>query len=192
MEIVFATHNQHKTVEARAICGSQWTLKNLHDIGCYDEIPETADTLKGNALQKAQYVVELFHQNCFADDTGLEIEALDGRPGVYSARYAGEQCNFEDNVNKVLSELQGIENRKACFKTVVALILHDEIHYFEGRIDGTIIDERRGSEGFGYDPIFVPDGYTQTFAEMPSSLKNSISHRAIAMQKLMEFLKNVK
>ena len=189
MEIIFATHNQHKTQEARAILGDNWTLKNLHDIGCEEEIPETADTLQGNALQKAQYVVDHFHANCFADDTGLEIEALDGRPGVYSARYAGEHCTYQDNVNKVLEEMQGMTNRKACFKTVVALILDGETYLFEGRVDGKIIETPRGTSGFGYDPVFMPDGYNQTFAEMGDELKNSISHRARAMQKLMEFLK---
>lgn len=189
MEIIFATHNQHKTQEARAILGDNWTLKNLHDIGCEEEIPETADTLQGNALQKAQYVVDHFHANCFADDTGLEIEALGGRPGVYSARYAGEHCTYQDNVNKVLEEMQGMTNRKACFKTVVALILNGETYLFEGRVDGKIIETPRGTSGFGYDPVFMPDGYDQTFAEMGDELKNSISHRARAMQKLMEFLK---
>lgn len=189
MEIIFATHNQHKTQEARAILGDNWTLKNLHDIGCEEEIPETADTLQGNALQKAQYVVDHFHANCFADDTGLEIEALGGRPGVYSARYAGEHCTYQDNVNKVLEEMQGMTNRKACFKTVVALILDGETYLFEGRVDGKIIETPRGTSGFGYDPVFMPDGYDQTFAEMGDELKNSISHRARAMQKLMEFLK---
>ena len=189
MDIIFATHNQHKTQEARAILGDNWTLKNLHDIGCEEEIPETADTLQGNALQKAQYVVDHFHANCFADDTGLEIEALNGRPGVYSARYAGEHCTYQDNVNKVLEEMQGMTNRKACFKTVVALILDGETYLFEGRVDGKIIETPRGTSGFGYDPVFMPDGYDQTFAEMGDELKNSISHRARAMQKLMEFLK---
>lgn len=189
MELIFATHNQHKTQEARAILGEKWTLKNLHDIGCEEEIPETTDTLQGNALQKAQYVVDHFHTNCFADDTGLEIEALDGRPGVYSARYAGEHCTYQDNVNKVLEEMQGMTNRKACFKTVIALILDGETYLFEGRVDGTIIETPRGTNGFGYDPVFVPDGYDQTFAEMGDEEKNSISHRARAMQKLMEFLK---
>ena len=188
MDIIFATHNQHKTQEARAILGDNWTLKNLHDLGCEEEIPETADTLQGNALQKAQYVVDHYHTACFADDTGLEIEALDGRPGVYSARYAGEHCTYQDNVNKVLEEMQGMANRKACFKTVVALIMDGETHLFEGRVDGTIIESPRGTAGFGYDPVFMPDGYDQTFAEMGDELKNSISHRARAMQKLIAFL----
>lgn len=190
MDIIFATHNEHKTHEARAILGADWHLMNLHDVGCNEEVPETADTLKGNALQKAQYVLDHYHTNCFADDTGLEVEALDGRPGVYSARYAGERCTYQDNVNKLLAEMKGISNRKACFKTVVALILDGETHFFEGRVDGTILGEPRGTAGFGYDPVFQPDGYDQTFAEMGDDVKNSISHRGRAMRKLMEFLKD--
>ena len=139
--------------------------------------------------QKAQYVVDHYHIDCFADDTGLEIEALNGRPGVFSARYAGEHCSFEDNVRKVLAELEGVANRKACFKTVIALIMNGQNYHFEGRIDGVITTEPHGAEGFGYDPIFLPNGYTQTFAEMPADLKNSISHRGLAMQKLMETLR---
>lgn len=189
MDIIFATHNEHKAHEARGILGEKWNLKSLHDIGCESEIPETADTLRGNALQKAQYVFEHYHTNCFADDTGLEIEALDGRPGVYSARYAGEHCTYQDNVDKVLAEMKGMTNRKACFKTVVALILDGEPHFFEGRVDGQIIEEPRGTAGFGYDPVFMPDGYDQTFAEMGEDVKNHISHRARAMQALQDFLK---
>ena len=187
MEIIFATHNQHKTEEVRAILGLDYQIKNLPDIGCPD-IPETADTLKGNALQKAQYVVDHYHCNCFADDTGLEIEALDGRPGVYSARYAGEGCSYQDNVRKVLAEMEGMTNRRACFKTVIALILNGEQYFFEGRIDGEILTEQRGTDGFGYDPIFKPLGFRQTFAEMSASAKNTISHRGRAMQQLKEFL----
>ncbi|MCQ2283942.1 MAG: non-canonical purine NTP diphosphatase [Bacteroidales bacterium] len=190
MEIVFATHNQHKTQEAKAIVGPNWTLKDLHEIGCHTDIPETADTLMGNALQKAQFVVGHYHMNCFADDTGLEIESLDGRPGVFSARYAGEKCSFADNVNKVLSEMKGMTNRKACFKTVIALILDGETYYFEGRVDGQITTEPHGEGGFGYDPIFLPDGYDKTFAELGMDVKNKISHRGRAMQKLMAFLNN--
>lgn len=187
MEIVFATHNLHKTEEVRAILGPGYHILNLPELGCPD-IPETADTLRGNALQKAQYVVEHYHRNCFADDTGLEIEALDNRPGVYSARYAGEGCSYQDNVLKVLEEMRGISNRKACFKTVVALILDGETHLFEGRVDGVILTEQRGTDGFGYDPIFLPDGFGQTFAEMDAATKNSISHRGQAMRKLAAFL----
>lgn len=187
MEIVFATHNLHKTEEVRAILGAEYRILNLPELGCPD-IPETADTLRGNALQKAQYVVEHYHRNCFADDTGLEIEALDNRPGVYSARYAGEGCSYQDNVLKVLEEMRGISNRKACFKTVVALILDGETHLFEGRVDGVILTEQRGTDGFGYDPIFLPDGFDQTFAEMDAATKNSISHRGRAMRQLQGFL----
>lgn len=189
MEIIFATHNQHKTEEVRAILGPDYQIKNLPDIGCPD-IPETADTLKGNALQKAQYVVDHYHCNCFADDTGLEIEALDGCPGVYSARYAGEGCSYQDNVRKVLAEMEGMTNRRACFKTVIALILDGEQYFFEGRIDGEILTEQRGTDGFGYDPIFKPLGFRQTFAEMSAIAKNTISHRGRAMQQLKEFLAN--
>lgn len=189
MEIIFATHNQHKTEEVRAILGPDYQIKNLPDIGAPD-IPETADTLKGNALQKAQYVVDHYHCNCFADDTGLEIEALDGRPGVYSARYAGEGCSYQDNVRKVLAEMEGMTNRRACFKTVIALILDGEQYFFEGRIDGEILTEQRGTDGFGYDPIFKPLGFRQTFAEMSAIAKNTISHRGRAMQQLKEFLAN--
>ena len=189
MEIVFATHNQHKTEEVRAILGADYRILNLPELGCPD-IPETADTLKGNALQKAQYVADHYGRNCFADDTGLEVLALDGRPGVYSARYAGEGCYYQDNVLKLLGEMQGAADRRACFKTVVALILNGETYFFEGRVDGIILPEQRGTDGFGYDPVFLPDGYDQTFAEMSPATKNSISHRGRAIQQLAAFLKN--
>ena len=189
MELIFATHNQHKTEEAREIAASFILIKNLKDIGCFEEIPETADTLPGNALQKAHYVVEHFHVNCFADDTGLEVEALDGRPGVYSARYAGEHCSYQDNVDKLLREMKGKTNRKACFKTVIALILDGKEYLFEGRVDGQIIEDQRGMSGFGYDPVFLPDGFDRTFAEMSEEEKNSISHRGRAIRKMMDFLK---
>lgn len=191
MDIVFATHNRYKSEEACQILGPRWTLRNLHDLGQTEEIPETADTLQGNALQKAQFVYDKYHLSCFADDTGLEVEALNGAPGVYSARYAGEHCSFADNVNKLLHEMQGKTNRRACFKTVVALILDGEAHFFEGRVDGTIIESPRGGEGFGYDPVFVPDGFSETFAEMSAEQKNKISHRGRAMAKLIEFLQNI-
>ncbi|MBP5663804.1 MAG: non-canonical purine NTP diphosphatase [Bacteroidales bacterium] len=189
MELIFATHNQHKTEEAREIAASFIQIKNLKDIGCFEEIPETADTLSGNALQKAHYVQEHFHVNCFADDTGLEVEALDGRPGVYSARYAGEHCSYQDNVDKLLREMKGKTNRKACFKTVIALILDGKEYLFEGRVDGQIIENQRGMSGFGYDPVFLPDGFDRTFAEMSEEEKNSISHRGRAIRKMMDFLK---
>ena len=187
MEIVFATHNLHKTEEVRAILGTNYRILNLPELGCPD-IPETADTLKGNALQKAQYVVEHYRRNCFADDTGLEVEALDGQPGVYSARYAGEGCSYQDNVRKLLAEMRGVENRRACFKTVVALILNGETYFFEGRVDGIILPEQRGTDGFGYDPVFLPDRFAVSFAEMPLEVKNSISHRGRAVQALVEYL----
>ena len=192
MELIFATHNQHKTEEAREIAASFIQIKNLKDIGCFEEIPETADTLPGNALQKARYVQEHFHVNCFADDTGLEVEALDGRPGVYSARYAGEHCSYQDNVDKLLREMKGMTNRRACFKTVIALILDGKEYLFEGRVDGRIIEDQRGMSGFGYDPVFLPDGFDRTFAEMSEEEKNSISHRGRAIRKMMDFLKNHK
>jgi len=152
------------------------------------DIPETSDTLEGNALQKARFIYEKYHKDCFADDTGLEVEALGGAPGVYSARYAGEAHNSEANMRKLLLELEGVENRKARFRTVFALILNGKEHLFEGIVNGEITKTRRGMSGFGYDPIFVPDGYTQTFAEMGDALKNKISHRAIGVQKLCKFL----
>lgn len=188
MELIFATHNQHKTQEVLDILNGKWMVKNLHDLGCEEEIPETSDTLKGNALQKAQYVYNKYGVNCFADDTGLEVEALDGRPGVYSARYAGEHCSFADNVNKMLKEMDGKNNRKACFKTVIALILKGGTYFFEGRVDGEILTAATGEAGFGYDPIFRPDGFEKSFAEMSADDKNAISHRGRAMQKLVQFL----
>ena len=188
IELVLATHNKHKLEEIKSLIPSQFKLLSLDDIGIFDDIPETADTLDGNAYQKADYVFSRTAKNCFADDTGLEVEALDGRPGVYSARYAGEGCSYADNNRKLLEELQGVANRKACFRTYICLILDGKAHYFEGKVNGTIILENRGSEGFGYDPIFIPDGHSFSFAEMAFALKNSISHRAEAVKKLMEFL----
>jgi XTP/dITP diphosphohydrolase len=192
LNLIFATHNLHKTDEIRKIVGGLCTILNLHDIGCTEEIPETSNSLQGNALQKAQYVNDKYGLDCFADDTGLEIEALEGRPGVYSARYAGEHCSFQDNINKVLSEMEGIENRKASFTTVIALLYDGKKYFFEGRIDGEIMKEQSGTDGFGYDPIFKPDGYHETFAALGNDEKNRISHRSIAMQKLLVFLKEKK
>ena len=191
MELVFATHNRHKLQEAVAIAGASCVVFGLDHVSCFDEIPETADTLIGNAKQKAEYVYQKYQVNCFADDTGLEVEALDGRPGVYSARYAGEHCSFADNVNKLLHEMQGKTNRRACFKTVVALILDGEAHFFEGRVDGTIIESPRGGEGFGYDPVFMPDGFNVSFAQMSDFDKNAISHRGRAIRKMMTFLQTL-
>lgn len=192
MALVFATHNRHKLQEAVAIAGASYVVKGLEDISCFEEIPETADTLKGNALQKADFVYKKYGVDCFSDDTGLEIEALNGRPGVFSARYAGEHCSFQDNMRKVLAEMEGKTNRKACFKTVIALILNGEHYFFEGRVEGEILTEQRGEAGFGYDPIFRPDGFDQTFAEMDEATKNSISHRGRAMQQLANFLKETR
>jgi len=170
----------------------QIELVSLEDIGCFDEIPETGDTLQANALQKALYIKEKFGINCFADDTGLEVESLGGAPGVYSARYAGEPSNSENNVKLLLSNLKGQENREAQFRTVIALLLDDnEPCYFEGIVKGKIIDEQRGNAGFGYDPVFIPNGFHHTFAEMTSEEKNSISHRALAVKKLVDFLSNL-
>lgn len=191
MELFFATHNQHKLQEAVAIAGASCVVKGIAELGCFEEIPETADSLLGNARQKAEYVHKKYGVNCFSDDTGLEIEALDGRPGVYSARYAGPACSFQDNIRKVVSEMEGVSNRKACFKTVIALILDDKEYFFEGRVDGEIITEQRGTSGFGYDPIFQPDGQKLTFAEMEEDEKNAISHRGRAMQALKAFLENL-
>ncbi|MCL2290241.1 MAG: non-canonical purine NTP diphosphatase [Bacteroidetes bacterium] len=188
VKLVFATNNAHKLSEVRAIAGARFSIISLQELGCFNEIPETGDTLTDNALQKAKYIHDRFHCNCFADDTGLEIEALAGRPGVYSARYAGEHCSSQDNIQKVLHELQDVANRKACFKTVIALILDGKNYFFEGAIEGEIIEDIKGSQGFGYDPIFKPLGYDKTFAEMTEAEKNSISHRALATKKLNDFL----
>lgn len=190
MELIFATHNLHKTEEAQAILGNRFIIKNLKDLGFLDDIPETADTLEGNALLKAHYIFDKFHCDCFADDTGLEVEALDNRPGVYSARYAGENSTYQDNVRKILYEMKGISNRKASFRTVIALILNGKEYLFEGRVDGYIITEPRGNSGFGYDPVFRPENSDLTFAELGGNIKNQISHRGIVMRKLMDFLSN--
>lgn len=188
MEIVFATQNKHKLEEIQKIVGDQYKIISLADLNFFEDIPETENTLVGNALMKARFIHEKFHCNCFADDTGLEIEALHGAPGVYSARYAGPACSFEDNMRKVLSQMEGISNRKAQFKTVIALILDNKEYLFEGSVSGTILEKKSGTQGFGYDPIFLPDGYNESFAEMSAELKNRISHRAVATQKLTHFL----
>lgn len=187
-ELIFATNNLHKLTEIQSIIGDKFSIKSLQQIGCNEDIPETSPTLEGNALLKAEFVFNRYGKNCFADDTGLEIEALNGRPGVFSARYATNGHDFEANIDKVLSELSGIENRKARFRTVIALILDGSVHYFEGIVNGEIIAEKKGGKGFGYDPVFLPDGYQLTFAEMSLSEKNTISHRAKAVNRLVEFL----
>ena len=186
--LVFATNNLHKLEEVRDILGGSFRIASLKEIGCTDDIPETADTLEGNSLQKARYVKEKFGYDCFADDTGLEVEALGGAPGVFSARYAGPGHDSETNMQKLLKELERKTNRQAQFRTVVALLLDGEEYTFEGIVRGTILTERRGTAGFGYDPVFVPEGYAETFAEMGSEEKNRISHRARAVQKLADFL----
>jgi XTP/dITP diphosphohydrolase len=192
MKIVFATANRHKLQEVAAILGAGFELVTPADMGITEDIPETSDTLMGNALQKAHYIYDRTGVDCFADDTGLEVTALGGAPGVHSARYAGEAHDFAANNRLLLSNLAGAADRSARFRTVIALILGGEEHLFEGTVEGRIIDEYRGGEGFGYDPIFVPEGYKQTFAEMPAEQKNSISHRARAVEKLATFLKKQK
>lgn len=186
--LIFSTNNKHKIHEVRELVGTGIVLKSLADVGLEGDIPETADTLQGNALQKAQWVWERTGNDCFADDTGLEVEALGGAPGVYSARYAGEHCSFDDNINKLLAALDGKTNRRACFRTVICLIEQGVPRYFEGRIDGVILTERYGNEGFGYDPVFMPDRFAVSFAEMPLEVKNQISHRGQAVQKLCDYL----
>lgn len=204
MKIVFATNNPNKLQEIRDILGERFEIVSLQDIGCHEDIPETGETLQENALLKAKYVAEHYGLDCFADDTGLEVEALHGAPGVHSARYAeGTDHNSEANMQKLLHELQDKENRKARFRTVIALLQHPknqlkenvenafaapEIHYFEGHIDGIIAKEKRGNAGFGYDPLFIPNGYQQSFAELGETIKNHISHRAQAVEKLAEYL----
>ena len=189
MKLVFATNNRHKLDEVRAIVGDRVEVLSLNDIGCHDDIPETADTLQGNALIKARYIYEKFGVDCFADDTGLEVEALDGAPGVYSARYAGEECDSEANMQKLLQNLTGKSNRNAQFRTVIALIIKGEEKLFNGIVKGTITEEKRGDSGFGYDPVFVPEGFSESFAQMSGDMKNSISHRYRATLELSNYLK---
>lgn len=201
MKIVFATNNQHKLQEIRDILGSEFEIVSLKDIGCDVDIPETGNTLEENAMQKAQYVYDHYNLSCFADDTGLEVEALNGEPGVHSARYAeGTDHDSEANMAKLLRNLEGKDNRKARFRTVIALIQKQDvcpcgctsikkINRFEGIVDGSIATEKHGTAGFGYDPIFVPEGYDKSFAELGESIKNGISHRARAVAKLAEYLK---
>lgn len=187
--ICFATNNSHKTEEIRALLGSFFLLQNLKDIGCTEELPETQPTIEGNALQKAQYVFDHYGVSCFADDTGLEVEALNGEPGVFSARFAGEQRSDHDNIELLLSRLANQQNRKARFKTVISLMDDGQVKNFEGIVNGTIIEIRKGSKGFGYDPVFMPEGSDKTFAEMELAEKNLVSHRAIAVKKLINFLR---
>jgi XTP/dITP diphosphohydrolase len=191
IKLVFATNNEHKLNEIQSMLGSRFQLLNLAEIGCFDDIPETSDTLEGNALQKARYIYEKYGYNCFADDTGLEVEALNMAPGVYSARYAGPQRNSVDNMNKLLFELDKINNRSARFRTVISFIMNGSETLFEGVVDGQILREPRGEQGFGYDPVFQPDGFNVSFAEMELNEKNKISHRGRAFTKLINFLKNM-
>jgi len=191
MKLVFATNNKNKLYELRKILGDKIEIVSLSDIDFYEDIPEDYETLEENALQKALYIKDKFGLDCFADDTGLEVEALNNRPGVYSARYAGEAKDSEKNMDKVLQELEKKDNRKAHFRTVIALVLNGTTHLFEGRVNGEILRERHGSKGFGYDPIFQPQGYNLSFSEMGVDEKNKISHRAKAVEKLCEFLNSI-
>jgi XTP/dITP diphosphohydrolase len=191
MKLVFATNNKHKLEEMRAILGGKVELLSLADIDCHDDIPETADTLEGNALIKARYIYDKYGCSCFADDTGLEVDALGGEPGVYSARYAGENNDSEANMRKLLQNLTGKSERSAQFRTVIALIIEGEELLFDGIVRGRISEERMGSAGFGYDPIFVPDGYEESFAQMAAEQKNAISHRSRAASALNDYLETL-
>lgn len=188
MKLVFATNNENKVKEVQSLLPNHITILSLAAIGCEEDIPETQPTIEGNAIQKAQYVKEHYGYDCFADDTGLEVNALNGEPGVFSARYAGEQRNTDDNMNKLLQELQDKKDRSAQFKTVIALILDGQQYTFEGICKGTIINEKKGEKGFGYDPIFMATGFNETFAEISLAEKNRVGHRGKAVQKLIDFL----
>ena len=187
--IVFATANLNKLKEAREILGSEWQLSGLHDLGCTEEVPETSGTIPGNAIQKATYVYEKYGVDCFAEDTGLEITALNGEPGVYSARYAGPGAQAQDNIALVLQKMAGIRERSARFKTVIALMMEGQCFTFEGVVTGKILEAPQGSGGFGYDPIFLPDGYADSFGVLSPDIKNSISHRARALQVFADFMR---
>jgi len=190
MKIVFATHNQNKLIEVQSQLGTDFEVISLTDIECHDEIPETSETIEGNAILKADYVTEHFNMNCFADDTGLEVEILDGAPGVYSARYAGDHKNSENNIDKLLLNLENKSNRKAQFKTVIALNIDGKQHLFTGICKGSIAKERSGSMGFGYDSVFIPEGSNRTFAQMSLEEKAVLSHRGLAVKKLISHLSN--
>jgi XTP/dITP diphosphohydrolase len=190
MDIIFATNNKHKVKEIRELLNPGFRLLGLSDVDINEEVPEDENTLEGNALFKAKYVHDRTGMNVFADDTGLEVEALDGAPGVHSARFAGNDKDSSANIEKLLGLLDGKENRKARFRTVIALIMENKEYLFEGIVNGKIIDHKRGDEGFGYDPVFVADGFTKTFAEIPLAEKNLVSHRAMAFKKLLDFLEN--
>lgn len=189
-KVCFATNNENKVKEVWPLLQPDFLLLSLAEIGCHEELAETSDTLEGNSLQKASYVFNNYHIPCFADDTGLEVEALHGAPGVYSARYAGPQRNSQDNINLLLKNMEGIANRKACFRTVITLVgIEAEPIFFEGRVDGLIETNTRGVDGFGYDPVFIPENHARTFAEMTLAEKNMLSHRARAVKKLAEYLR---
>lgn len=188
MKLYFATNNIHKLKEVQEVVGDSFQIESMRSLGINEDIPEDQQTLEGNALQKARFLYDRTGESCFADDTGLEVDALNGAPGVYSARYAGEAKNSFDNMALLLKNMSGIQNRKARFRTVIALILDGKEYLFEGIVNGTIAEEPRGKAGFGYDPLFVPDGYSKTFAEMDSEAKNAISHRGRAVEKLAAFL----
>lgn len=187
-QLCFASNNKHKLEEVRSILGPDFLVLSLNDVNIHEELPETRDSFEGNSHQKAEYLYKKINLPCFADDSGLEVEALKGAPGVYSARYAGLHRSDEDNLQLLLKNLNGIANRKAQFRTVITFIDHQGIYFFQGIIKGSITEEKRGASGFGYDPIFVPEGYSKTFAEMTAVEKNTISHRSIAVKKLAEFL----
>lgn len=187
-EIVIATNNKHKVEEIRSLVGNRIKIISLSELGCKEDIPETGETLEENARQKARYIWEKYGKDCFADDTGLMVDALDGKPGVYSARFAGEKCSFDDNIDLMLEMMEGKTNRKAYFSTVICLIEQGEEKLFEGSCPGSILTERYGRGGFGYDPIFIPDGYGESFAEMSLEEKNKISHRGKATDKLIKYL----
>jgi XTP/dITP diphosphohydrolase len=188
LPLTIATNNQHKLEEIQAMLNKGIVLRTLKDIGCYEELAEDQDTIEGNSFQKADYVHRNYHVNCFADDTGLEVEALNGAPGVISAMYAGPQRSADDNINLLLKNLEGKSNRRARFRTIITLILGEQTHIFEGIVNGSILTSRRGNDGFGYDPVFLPDNFPKTLAEMSMDEKNQISHRANAVRKLANFL----
>lgn len=192
MKLVFASNNKNKVEEIRALLPVEFEILSLSDIGCTEEIEETESTLEGNAKLKADYITKKYGYDCFADDTGLEVDALNGAPGVYSARYAGENVIYEDNVQKMLQEMQGKTNREAQFRTIIALNLNNKQYLFEGICEGDILETKQGKKGFGYDPIFKPKGFNQTFAEMSLEEKGTISHRGLAIKKLVDFLRKLK
>lgn len=192
MKLIFASSNKNKFIEVKKIIPKNIKLGNLIELNFFEEIPEKEDNIEGNAIFKANYINSKFNVNVFADDTGLEVQALDGKPGVHSARYAGNECNSKKNITKLLKELKNIKNRKARFKTIIALVLNKKSYQFEGIINGEILLYKKGKNGFGYDPIFKPDGYQKSFAELSIDVKNKISHRALAINKLIDFIKKVK